>query len=524
MDNLDDFIKNKLEELPVEFNEAHWQAAEEMILEDEKEKRHRFLKALFFAQLFLIMLLPTLFLIGDYYSAASVVTKELNEDLNIKPSDHINNTILTEAKEKTGNDLIVDGKKQYNDAETENTKKGIQSVTTNDNAKSRITASNDNFKNNNNSQNQSTELSHEVNNLSRENQIKPTVLSQPIEPIVMTINSGVDEELSEPSESALENKLNQDQDGNFGEQTEQFGPDVLILQKTKDVKNDEQDEGVLANQNTENSKTQNENLDTQESETEEMVIDETSAESLVTASSNLSTTVNLLPMVLSPVQNQEKETIEITPLINEDKKPFRSAVSLYLASTMYPYTQVGTEKLLGYTAGVNYTRNIQKSWSIDLGVHYRIRDGHFTNSQTSQQDSFSFGRISTEHSLQAQELHSIEVPIALAINKKRHQVLIGVNYAYLLGARGVLNKVDDFENNATIEQVDKGWFEDSSFKKNRFDVFAAYYFTIKPGLSLGAKAHYVIGGHLNKDVPATVYLESKPLFIDFGVRCDLIKR
>lgn len=217
------------------------------------------------------------------------------------------------------------------------------------------------------------------------------------------------------------------------------------------------------------------------------------------------------------------EDFNKAPQLLGNKQPFYTALSLYAGSSLYPYTQIGAKRLIAYTAGVNYSINLKKSWSLEAAAHYRVREGDFGASQTTTQDSFAFRRISTEHSLTATALHTIEIPLAISYTKYRHQLQFGVNYVRLLGVKGSLNKKDN-QDDLSIKVLEKGWLDDDGFNQNRFELMLGYYYTLKPGFRVGANVHYILGGIVENGASPDLLLESKPLFIDFGIRYDLLKR
>ena len=406
MEHLDDFIKSKLAQDPIEFSEAHWMKAAKMIEEQELQKRKRFVIWFFFGQL-MFMLALVLFI--SFESDGNLDALSLPQASTTSTSTSISTStesvvdIPSERRESRGTTSIP---------QVAITK--LQSVISPDNEKSLI-----------------------------------------------ILNGSLADFLSYKRE-ASPNELRGFPDSSLTSTPQAANPNLQPI------------------------------------------------------SFKLQTITTTLPTITKYLDNKEENKLNIHPKI-EHKHP---AISIYAASSLYPYPQVGARRLIAYTAGINYTIHLKKRWNIETGIHYRVRQGSFSNLQTTTQDSFAFRRISTEYALKASQLHTIEMPLAIVYATSRHQAHLGVNYARLLGVKGELNKTT-LQDGGNIQQVNKGWLEDDSFKTNRFELLLGYYFSIRPGFRLGAELHYMPGGMLNNTTSSNVYLESKLMFIDFGVRYDI---
>jgi hypothetical protein len=217
--------------------------------------------------------------------------------------------------------------------------------------------------------------------------------------------------------------------------------------------------------------------------------------------------------------NKETKLPTSTPL-------YKTTLNIIAASTLYPYSTVGSKKFIGYTFGVNYARNLKKAWAFEAGIHYRLRQGTFTRSQSTEKTTYAFSRSVEQFFSLPEQIHSLEIPLSVTFIKNRHNASIGLNYAYLLGVKGSLNRQgygEGFSSNQLAEVIEKGWVDASTFKQNHYDLFAAYYFSANTNLSVGVKAHYTIGSIL-QDSNSTTYTESKPFFFDLGLRYNLFKR
>jgi len=484
MENLDDFIKGKLDQLPIEFNDAHWKQAAAMIDEQEKDKHRRFLIWSFFVQILCLVLI--FIIIGGGFSFDNNMNST-SADVNIAPIatndkaiqtiDASINTAPIATNDKTAQAVETDintvpvatNDKTIQAVETDiNTvpvatnDKTIQAVETDINTASIVT--NDKV-----IQVVGTDISSDLEKGARENpQVNPKASK-------IEINTEIEEKPSIDSPTGL---------------VELDVDPVAIIDNESRFETD----------------------DVTQSDPIAIPKDIDKAQFVP---------VNLLSTDFKYLESDLPLYLKKTTQIYKEKNPFHDVISLYAARTLYPYKQVGAQSLIGYAIGVHYTKNLKQAWSLDVGLHYSLREGTYFNTQTTYQDSFAFKRIRIQHNLQPSQMHSIDLPLAALYTHKRHQFQGGLNYSRLLGLRGDLSRMNDSENATTPTVVKKGWMHDENFKNNRFDLLAAYYFTIKPGLKIGATMHYVLGGFYDKNSTADLHLESKPMFVNIGIRYDI---
>ncbi|KAA3637547.1 MAG: hypothetical protein DWQ02_06580 [Bacteroidetes bacterium] len=210
----------------------------------------------------------------------------------------------------------------------------------------------------------------------------------------------------------------------------------------------------------------------------------------------------------------------------EGRPYYSSKFGIHASTTVYPHIGSTGKNVIGYVAGIDYAKSINKNWSIGLGAQYRLRSGTFAEDDFSEQTTYAFSRTVERFYTLPEQLRFVELPLAINYVKNRHNVGVGVSPGYLLGIKGSLNKEgygESFPQGNAHEVVEKGWIQSSGFKPLHWDVFGSWYFAVNTEMSLGVKVNYTAGSLL-KDQASSIYLESKPFFFDVGLRYNLIKR
>jgi hypothetical protein len=210
-----------------------------------------------------------------------------------------------------------------------------------------------------------------------------------------------------------------------------------------------------------------------------------------------------------------------------NKSPFfNHKISLVLASSLYPYAGTTEKNFIGFVAGVNYTKSLKRTLNLDVGLRYRNRFGMFSEASSSEQTTYAFSRSVERFYVLPEKMHFLEVPVAIQYVKNRHALSLGFNGSYLLGLRGTLNKEgygESFSEGGETEVLNNGWLQTSGIKLLHCDVFASWDMAVNPEVSLGVKLNYSLGTIL-KDSNSGIYLESKPVFFDVGLRYNLFKK
>lgn len=488
MENLDDFIKGKLEEMPVEFNEAHWMQAAALINQQDEEKRRRFLKWSFLSQMLVFVLIFTFI---SFASNDKPLQTIANNDLNLNQNTE---------KENLGQNTGQEGVKSI-----ESPTKFLQTLpSTSDlsNENSELIENQVDILDQNNPTNPSTPQT-QTDNIQDANGENP----------IKTINTVIEQGKNEIKTSPIVVLPNQQESTNTDEVSNES--DVVLGINT------------TVNQKLDVNQPDDSRDETSNSAYEEPVLhpeQDVVTTDLIANSREFENAISLLQNDFKYLENERSLDTKTATQIYKEKKPYESIISLNIASTLFPYSQVGAQTVIGYTAGLHYTKSLNRRWNIDAGLHYSVRKGSYANSSTTSQDEYAFKRIRTYHTLQATQMNTIDLPLSVLFNHKRHQFQFGLSYTQLLGLRGDMSKTLDLENPSEFTAVGKGWITDDNFKTKRVDLLAGYYFTIKPGLKMGATMHYVLGGFQNKNTPVELHLESKPIFVNIGIRYDLLTR
>lgn len=235
--------------------------------------------------------------------------------------------------------------------------------------------------------------------------------------------------------------------------------------------------------------------------------------------------ISQLPVLSFDVFNKDEDWQG--DLIDVHDRPFFSSkFGLTASTTLYPYAGSSGKNVVGFVVGMDYAKSINNNWSIGLGAQYRFRTGTFEEDDFSEQTTYAFSRSVERFYTLPEQLHFVELPLAVNYVKNRHNVGIGVSPGYLLGVKGSLNREgygESFPQGNANKVLEKGWIQSSGFKPLHWDVFGSWYFAVNTEMSLGVKVNYTVGSIL-KDQNSNIYLESKPFFFDVGLRYNLIKR
>ena len=120
-------------------------------------------------------------------------------------------------------------------------------------------------------------------------------------------------------------------------------------------------------------------------------------------------------------------------------------------------------------------------------------------------------------------MYFLELPLGISRSFGKHKVETGLTTSYLLGVNGTLKNITNPEEPQTVIQEASGWIEEDGFKKWHWDVYLEYGFKITPKIQVLIDLGYTPGSILDKPVipGQKVLKESRPLFIDFGLRYKL---
>lgn len=235
--------------------------------------------------------------------------------------------------------------------------------------------------------------------------------------------------------------------------------------------------------------------------------------------------VDLLPIMTFTLSERTRNS-GLLVNTNPNAAFFSHRFSLVAASTIYPYAGTSEKKVIGYAAGLNFTKSLNRSWNLETGIRYRNRTGTFGETSGSQQTTYAFSRSVESFFLEPERLHFIEIPLGIQLMKNRHIVTLGITGSYLLGLQGSLKKEvygESFPGTNTPELISRGWIANDQFKTLHWDVFASWYFALNTEMSLGVKINYTPGSILTS-ADSGFYLESKPVFFEIGLRYNLFNK
>jgi cytoskeletal protein RodZ len=229
--------------------------------------------------------------------------------------------------------------------------------------------------------------------------------------------------------------------------------------------------------------------------------------------------------LLDPEVSGENRAMNYAQKVLGSSPVFNHKIGVVLASTFYPYAGMSEKQYIGFVGGVVYTKSVNSFLNFELGLNYRKRIGTFSEGATSEQTTYAFSRSVARFYTLPENMHFIELPLAIQFVKNRHRLSLGVTGSYLLGLRGTLNKEgygESFPEGGDSEVLSRGWVPVSGVKTLHWDVFTSWYLAVNPEMSLGVKINYSVGTLM--EAPNNgIYLESKPLFFDVGFRYNLFK-
>ncbi|MCB0651362.1 MAG: hypothetical protein KDC85_08830 [Saprospiraceae bacterium] len=238
-----------------------------------------------------------------------------------------------------------------------------------------------------------------------------------------------------------------------------------------------------------------------------------------------STLILKLPILDFLVQTKNR-AVEGDIAIPDPLPLFKNQLNIFAATTLYPYVSAGGKNVIGYTAGVNYAGFLKKAWGFEAGIYYRLRQGTFSKSATTEQITYAFSRSIEQFFALPEQIHTLEIPVAVTFSRNRHTVSAGVNFSYLLGLKGTLNRQgsgESFPAGQGVQILERGWIDTAGFNPKHWDAFGAWYFAVDTKISLGARLHYTFGSVLEHP-ESGIYLESNPFFFDVGLRYNLFSR
>lgn len=141
-------------------------------------------------------------------------------------------------------------------------------------------------------------------------------------------------------------------------------------------------------------------------------------------------------------------------------------------------------------AGIHYARRLNDRLRLHTGLEYSTRGG-LNSDSTYQSTAFSFGFTRQSTTISPQKLHTLELPLSLALRiKNRHYIQLGASASYLLNVSSLVLKgteTDFGSNNPTSERV---WGYSQGFSKVDASLLTGYQYYLGRGLYLGIQSRY----------------------------------
>ncbi len=242
-----------------------------------------------------------------------------------------------------------------------------------------------------------------------------------------------------------------------------------------------------------------------------------------------SVTADDTPQIEELAELDVPEPVE-SPSIKRFSVGVRGSTLLYLSPTDV------SKNYLGATAGLTFNYRLSRNWSLNADALYHIRKYEFSSVGNAEIVTYGFGRLASQQALTPTAIHSIEVPIYAEVtlgnasNKdltspaadryNKHSIEFGLAPVFQYGVRGALI---DAETNTAIEE---GWIETSAYRDPRFNALVGYNFYLRKYLVLGLRARYAINGIIDEayDTPAGMELtQPGNFYLGINVKCYLFR-
>ncbi len=216
--------------------------------------------------------------------------------------------------------------------------------------------------------------------------------------------------------------------------------------------------------------------------------------------------------------------VELDPHVPESKW----ALGLTLVGEAYP-AQANEQRLIGGGGGLSLRYRWLTQWSVQSDFLYEWRGGQFGNAGTVAERRYNFGLEEKVFELRPESLHYLNIPIYLQFKNGRQYLEAGLSMSYLIGARGELREntfLQPWErsSNATMETkvetrvAESGWLDDSAFRTWRMGVLLGYRYELGKKWNLSLQAQYRLPSLVvDPENPKAILRESGPLQFRLGL-------
>lgn len=494
MSEIDKFFKDKLEGRTFEFKDAYWEAAEQLIEQEENDRRKRFGIWWKFG-IFFFLLLGVL----GYFFVQPDQTKELSV-----------NPFLNTKNEASENKTLHNDNNNTFDPTTTNANDLLDQES---NASTALSA----------------EIEEALMNSSEpsQNQTTATTKTNTIESSESV--SGI-EDLTVPTlerDKFEKNTRRQIIIKNHIQTEKTFEENQLISPLTLDTLQNIPGANPLPNV-SDSTSTKLELA--QETTTEELLLLETST----TAEEVMNKPEPIVELALLETLASELEIPEYDceDCFDFDKVKYkRLKFGVNAESVVYPF-ETGESWLVGAAAGLIANYSLGRRFAIRSGVQYSstkgITDNNFYAEDAASYDLralndgnarveelYGFGLRRIETIYPPSSIHSLEIPLLVQFRYKKSTIEAGVQFNYLMGIRGkeitsyslfpweddqgsiIVNPI---EPERTVNEVtSKKWLPLDAYKKLSNNLVLGYRYSLTPRLSVGLDAFYRMGGATSKN-------------------------
>ena len=188
--------------------------------------------------------------------------------------------------------------------------------------------------------------------------------------------------------------------------------------------------------------------------------------------------------------------------------------------------QANDKSLVNYFVGGAIGYKISPKIGLQSGLIYNIHQANFARTEGSRQISYGFGKQDNTYEWQAQQLHFVELPVAIGYHYRKSQFSVGFQLGKLIGARGAVieniskNALERTEQeNQNFEQKiiearangdqmpvfreemnrEKGWLPTDHYRPLQFSLVGKYEFVASPKFNLGMALNYRLNSNYLKN-------------------------
>ena len=486
---LDKFFADKLSERQIEFDPAHWEAAEKLIDQQEQSGKRRFA--------WWLLLLPLL-AVGAYFG---FFQKAESDNGNTK-NDLYNTSIYTNSKldniEQTSTTKISTQPETKNTTATEQLNTASTNTKTIDSKLPNTTIQTNNTNTISNNKTQKTTESTTTINASSgsETSINPTdAVSNPAPYDAPVIDSNS----SDPATKNIKRK------GNSLPQANNSNSKPAIQDKSNNPTVSEPDEAVVKSEMT-------------------------------------TLEVPGLLAILDPLPAAERGTPMITPHtrkklswgVTAGSQFYKGKGQIQYDPATQTNTTINNNFKVGFTAGLTGAYRLSRRFSVNADALYLWSKENIDAVGSANDDLavlYSFGQVSQVSETKAESFHSVQMPLSLQYNLGRHGLEGGLAFRYLLRVKGEENSTSSTQRSDGSADLLEGasnevWVPKDNFNRFTTSYFAGYRFAVNDQLNFGLRAFYTPSAQAASDATETsaLSIQSNNLSFNIGLKYYFNKR